>query len=46
MLHSLVGWDHAVSTLTAAYKLFDTPEAQTFLNDSFSSIVNIMLDQM
>ncbi|KAG7400469.1 Ubiquitin carboxyl-terminal hydrolase 34 [Phytophthora boehmeriae] len=44
-LKSTVGWQNAVKVLNSAFSHFDRPESQAFLDDAFSKIVSIMLDQ-
>ncbi|RLN64013.1 hypothetical protein BBJ29_002383 [Phytophthora kernoviae] len=44
-LKSTVGWQNAVKVLNSAFSHFDRPESQAFLDDAFSKIISIMLDQ-
>ncbi|KAI9912824.1 hypothetical protein PsorP6_005736 [Peronosclerospora sorghi] len=44
-LKSTVGWQNAVKVLNSAYQHLDRPESQAFLDDAFSKIISIMLDQ-
>uniref|UniRef100_M4BN22 USP domain-containing protein n=1 Tax=Hyaloperonospora arabidopsidis (strain Emoy2) TaxID=559515 RepID=M4BN22_HYAAE len=42
---STVGWQNAVKVLNSAYQHLERPESQAFLDDAFSKIISIMLDQ-
>ncbi|GMF64527.1 unnamed protein product [Phytophthora lilii] len=44
-LKSTVGWQNAVKVLNSAFQHLDRPESQAFLDDAFSKIISIMLDQ-
>ncbi|RMX67424.1 hypothetical protein DD238_003305 [Peronospora effusa] len=44
-LKSTVGWQNAVKVLNSAYQHLERSESQGFLDDAFSKIISIMLDQ-